>query len=123
MGVGLLIMKFQGFDMIPQLVEESKIPKKKLLIAFISSMFLTFLIYGLAIIAVGGIVTDEWMQQTDIVDPRVADMLGMHWLGLVIVVMGIGTCIYNPVGILAQRLQNSLWRGEAGTVFKDLCFH
>ncbi len=71
----------------------------------------------------GRIVTDEWMQQTDIVDPRVADMLGMHWLGLVIVVMGIGTCIYNPVGILAQRLQNSLWRGEAGTVFKDLCFH
>ena len=67
-------------------------------------MFLTFLIHGLAIIAVGGIVTDEWMQQTDIVDPRVADMLGMHWLGLVIVVMGIGTRIKQPCRILAQRL-------------------
>lgn len=98
MGVGLLIMKFQGFDMIPQLVEESKIPKKKLLIAFLSSMFLTFLIYGLAIVAVGGIVSNEWMAQTDIVDPRVADMLGLHWLGIVIVIMGIITCITTLSG-------------------------
>ena len=65
-------------------------------------------------------MSSEWMQQTDIVDPRVADMLGMHWLGLVIVVMGIITCIYHAVRLLAQRLQNPLRRSQAGTVFQDL---
>ena len=116
-------MKFQGFDMIPQLVEESKIPKKKLLIAFISSMFLTFLIYGLAIIAVGGIVTDEWMQQTDIVDPRVADMLGMHWLGLVIVVMGIGTCITTLSGFwlsASRTLYGGAKQGQFSKTFASI---
>ena len=33
------------------------------------------------------------IDQADIVDPRVADILGMHWLGLIIVIMGALTCI------------------------------
>ena len=126
MGVGLLIMKFQGFDMIPQLVEESNIPKKKLLIAFISSMFLTFLIYGLAIIAVGGIVSSEWMQQTDIVDPRVADMLGMHWLGLVIVGMGIITCITTLSGFwlsASRTLYGGAKQGQFSKTFTAINRH
>lgn len=120
LGVGLLIMKFQGFDMIPQLVEESNFPKKKLLIAFIASMALTFLIYGLAIVAVGGIVSREWMQQTDIVDPRVADMLGMHWLGIIIVIMGIITCITTLSGFwlsAARSLYGGAKQGQFSKVF------
>lgn len=119
LGVGLLIMKFQGFDMIPQLVEESNFPKKKLLIAFISSMFLTFLIYGLAIVAVGGIVSNEWMQQTDIVDPRVADMLGMHWLGIIIVIMGIITCITTLSGFWLSAAR-SLYGGAKQRQFSNV---
>ncbi|WP_206460175.1 APC family permease [Anaerovorax sp. IOR16] len=91
--VGLLIMKFVGFDLIPQLSEESNFPKKKLWIAFVGSLFLTVLIYGLAVIGVGGIVSTEWVAETDIVDPRVADIIGMHWLGVIIVVMGSLTCL------------------------------
>ncbi len=91
--VGLLIMKFVGFDLIPQLSEESNFPKSKLWIAFVGSLFCTVLIYGLAVIGVGGIVTAEWVGQTDIVDPRVADLIGMHWLGVVIVIMGSLTCL------------------------------
>lgn len=91
--VGLLIMKFVGFDLIPQLSEESNFPKKKLWIAFVGSLFCTVLIYGLAVVGVGGIVTNEWIANTDIVDPRVADIIGMHWLGVVIVVMGTLTCL------------------------------
>lgn len=119
LGVGLLIMKFQGFDMIPQLVEESKIPKGKLLIAFLASMFLTFLVYGLAIIAVGGIVSNEWMASTDIVDPRVADMLGMHWLGIVIVVMGIVTCITTLSGFWLSA-SRSLYGGAKQRQFSRI---
>ena len=91
--IGLLIMKFVGFDLIPQLSEEAKFPKKDLWKAFVGSLACTVLIYGLAVVAVGGIVSNEWIAETDIVDPRVADIIGMHWLGLVIVIMGTLTCI------------------------------
>ncbi len=96
--VALLIMKFIGFDLIPQLSEEADFPKNKLWIAFIASLGLTTLIYGFAIIGVGGIVTSEWIAATDIVDPRVADVVGMHWLGITVVIMGIGTCITTLSG-------------------------
>ena len=91
--IGLLIMKFVGFDLIPQLSEEANFPKKDLWKAFVGSLGCTVLIYGLAVVGVGGIVSNEWIAQTDIVDPRVADIIGMHWLGVVIVIMGILTCI------------------------------
>ena len=91
--IGLLIMKFVGFDLIPQLSEEANFPKKDLWKAFVGSLACTILIYGLAVVAVGGIVSNEWIAETDIVDPRVADIIGMHWLGLIIVIMGSLTCI------------------------------
>lgn len=46
--IALLIMKFIGFDMIPQLSEETNFPKKNLWKAFVGSIFFTFLIYGTA---------------------------------------------------------------------------
>lgn len=91
--VGLLIMKFVGFDLVPQLAEESNFPRKDLWKAFVGSLACTTLIYGMAIIGVSGIVSNEWVAETDIVDPRVADIIGMHWLGVVIVVMGTLTCL------------------------------
>lgn len=91
--IGLLIMKFVGFDLIPQLSEEARFPKKDLWKAFLGALGCTVLIYGLAVVADGGIVTDKWIEETDIVDPRVADIIGMHWLGIVIVIMGTLTCI------------------------------
>lgn len=91
--IGLLIMKFVGFDMIPQLSEEAKFPKKDLWKAFVGALGCTVLIYSMAVIGVGGIVSNEWIAETDIVDPRVADIIGMHWLGMVIVIMGALTCI------------------------------
>lgn len=96
--VALLIMKFVGFDMIPQLAEESKFPKSKLWIAFVGSLGLTLLVYGMAIIGVGGIVDSAWVAQTDIVDPRVADIIGMHPLGVIIVIMGAVTCLTTLSG-------------------------
>ncbi len=92
-GVGLLIMKFIGFDLIPQMAEESNFPQKDLWKAFVGSLGFTVLVYALAVIGVGGVVSMEWVAETDIVDPRVADVVGMHWLGVAIVVMGMLTCI------------------------------
>ena len=86
-------MKFVGFDLIPQLSEEANFPKKDIWKAFVGALGCTVLIYGLAVIAIGGIVSLEWVNSVSIVDPKVADLLGMHWLGIIIVVMGVLTCI------------------------------
>lgn len=91
--IGLLIMKFVGFDLIPQLSEEAHFPKKDLWKAFVGALGCTVLVYGLAVVADGGIVSLDWIAKTDIVDPRVADIIGFHWLGIVIVIMGTFTCI------------------------------
>lgn len=92
-GIGLLIMKFVGFDLIPQLSEEANFPKKDIWKAFVGALGCTVLVYGLAVIAIGGIVSLDWINEVSIVDPKVADLLGLHWLGIIIVVMGVLTCI------------------------------
>ena len=92
-GIGLLIMKFVGFDLIPQLSEEANFPKKDIWKAFVGSLGCTVLVYGLAVVAIGGIVSLDWISEANIVDPKVADLLGLHWLGIIIVVMGVLTCI------------------------------
>ena len=100
--IALLIMKFIGFDMIPQLSQETNFPHKDLWKAFVGSLFFTFLIYGTAIFAVGGIVDQQWIAEIDIVDPRVADLLDLHWLGILIVVMGALTCLTTLTGFWAS---------------------
>ena len=87
--VGILIFKYIGFDMIPQLSEEANFPRKSQWKAYLGSVLLTFLVYGLAILSNGGIVTREWIMNTDIIDPRVADIIGKHYLAVIIVVVGI----------------------------------
>lgn len=87
--VGILIFKYIGFDLIPQLSEEANFPRKDQWKAYIGAIGLTFLIYGLAIISNGGIVSAEWIANIDIVDPRVADLVGKHWLAVLVVVVGI----------------------------------
>lgn len=87
--VGILVFKYIGFDLIPQLSEEANFPRKDQWKAYLGAIGLTFLIYGLAIIANAGIVSTEWIINTDIVDPRVADLVGKHWLAILVVIVGI----------------------------------
>ena len=75
--------------MIPQLTEESNIPRNKHWIAYLGAMGLTFLVYGAAILGNGGVVGTEWILNTDIIDPRIADLLGMHWVAWAVVIAGI----------------------------------
>jgi amino acid transporter len=121
--VALLIMKFIGFDMIPQLSEEITFQKSKLWLAFAGSLFFTALIYGTAIIAVGGIVSQEWIQSVSIVDPKVADLLHMHWLGIVIVVMGTLTCLTTLTGFwvsASRTLFGAAQQGQLSSHFTKL---
>lgn len=93
-----LLYKFVGFEMIPNLVEDTTFQRKNLWKAFFGAIGVTLLIYGLAAFGVGGIFTRETVMACDVVDPRVADYIGLHWLALVIIVMGIGTCITTAPG-------------------------
>jgi len=87
--VGILIFKYIGFDLIPQLAEEANFPRSKNWIAYAGAVGLTFLVYGLAVISNGGIVSLEWISQTDMIDPRVADLIGKHYLAVIIVIIGV----------------------------------
>ena len=97
-GLGLLMFKFIGFDLVPQLVEESNIPHKKMPWAYIGAIICTIGVYGMAIIGVGGILSTDEIKAMDIIDPRVADMIDMHWLALVIIIMGAITCVTTLSG-------------------------
>lgn len=119
-GVGLLMFKFIGFDLIPQLVEETNFPRKKIIWAFLGSMFCTVLVYGLSIIAVGGIVSQEWIANVDIVDPRVADLLGMHWLALAIIIMGIIVCVTTLSGFWLAASRTIYGAAQQGQITKSL---
>lgn len=111
LAVGLLIFKFIGFDMVPQLAEEANFPRSKVRYAFVGAIGLTFLVYGMAILGVGGIVSTEWILNVDIVDPRVASLVGMSWLGTLIVILGIGTCITTLSGFWLSAAR-SLYAGS-----------
>ncbi len=121
--VALLIMKFVGFDLIPQLAEETNFPRKKLWIGFVGSLLCTVAIYGFAIIGVGGIVDTAWVMETDIVDPRVADIIGKHWLGLIIVTMGTVTCLTTLSGFwlsASRTLYGAATQRQFTSMFADL---
>ncbi|WZL74404.1 APC family permease [Clostridiaceae bacterium 35-E11] len=104
--VGILIFKFIGFDMIPQLAEEANFPRKSQWKAYAGAIGLTFFVYALAIISNGGIVSVEWITQTDIIDPRVADLIGKHHLAVLIVVIGILGTVTTLSGFWLSAARN-----------------
>lgn len=87
--VGILVFKYIGFDLIPQLSEEANFPRKDEWKAYMWAILLTFVVYGLAIVANAGIVSLEWIAEADIVDPRVADLIGKHYLAAILVTVGV----------------------------------
>ncbi|NLC11875.1 MAG: APC family permease [Firmicutes bacterium] len=87
--VGILVFKYIGFDMIPQLSEEANFPRNQHWKAYLGAMAITFIVYGAAIIGNAGVVGTEWILNTDIIDPRIADLLGMHWAAWTVVIAGI----------------------------------
>lgn len=87
--VGILVFKYIGFDLIPQLSEEAKFPRKSQWKAYLGAVLITFVVYGLAVIGNAGIVSVDWIVETDIVDPRVADLIGEHYLAILLVIVGI----------------------------------
>jgi APA family basic amino acid/polyamine antiporter len=121
--VGILVFKFIGFDMIPQLSEEANFPRKHQWKAYLGSIAITLLIYALAILGNGGIVTTEWILNTDIVDPRVADLIGKHYLAVIIVVIGILGTVTTLSGFwlsAARNLFGAAKQNQLPHVFKKL---
>lgn len=121
--VGILIFKYIGFDMIPQLVEESNFPRKDQWKAYLGAVLLTFLVYGLAIVSNGGIVTREWILQTDIIDPKVAVLIGKDYLAILIVTVGILGTITTLTGFwlsAARTLYGAARQRQLPEIFMKL---
>lgn len=100
--IGILVLKFIGFDMIAELTEEAKFPPKKIWATYLISMGFTVLVYGMAVIGVGGHASRAEIMEMAAVDPTIASKLGMHWLGVLLVIMGIGTVMTSIMPAMAS---------------------
>lgn len=121
--VGILVFKFIGFDMIPQLSEEANFPRKDQWKAYLGAIGITLIIYAFAIIGNGGIVSTEWILKTDIVDPRVADLIGKHYLAIIIVVIGFLGTVTTLSGFwlsAARNLFGAAKQNQLPHMFKKL---
>ena len=118
--VGILIFKYIGFDMIPQLTEEANFPRKDQWKAYLGAVLVTFLVYGLAIVSNGGIVTREWILATDIIDPRVAQMIGKHYLPALIVTVGVLGCITTLTGFWMSAARSLYGASKQGQLPSQL---
>jgi len=121
--VGILVFKFIGFDMIPQLSEEANFPRKDQWKAYLGAIGITLVIYAFAIIGNGGIVSTEWILKTDIVDPRVADLIGKHYLAIIIVIIGFLGTVTTLSGFwlsAARNLFGAAKQNQLPHMFKKL---
>ena len=99
--VGILVFKFVGFDLVPQFAEESKYPFKNIWKVYLVVLLITFGVYAMAILANGGIWGWERIAGATMIDPIIADELGLHVLAWVIVVVAILTVITVMPGFWA----------------------
>lgn len=94
--LGVMLFKFVGFDLIPQFAEESNYPRRNQWKLYLAALLITFLIYGGAILANGGIWDWERIANATLIDPIIADQLGLHILAWLI----IGTAILTVVTVI-----------------------
>lgn len=98
---GIMLFKFVGFDLVPQFAEEAKYPLKKVWKVYLAVMLLTTGIYGMAIIANGGMWSWERIAGATMIDPVIAAELGLYAIAWVIVVAAILTVITVMPGFWA----------------------
>ncbi len=90
---GILLFKWIGFDLIPQYAEETDYPRAKEWKLYIVALAITGAVYTMAVLAVGGIWGPEQIAEARVIDPLIAEYLGMQWLAWVIVGGAILTVI------------------------------
>ena len=113
--VGILVVMYVGFDVVPQMAEEANYPRHRQIWVMLGAIWLTASIYILMCTANAGMMPTSWIMEQLVVSPEI---LKMHW-GLtpwifvnITALATILTC-FNAFLLGASRLVFSLGRSRA----------
>lgn len=113
--VGILVVMYVGFDVVPQMAEEANYPRHRQKWVMLGAVWLTASIYILTCTANAGMMPTSWIMEQMVVSPEI---LKMHW-GLtpwvfvnIAALATILTC-FNAFLLGASRLVFSLGRSRA----------
>ncbi|MFC1863813.1 APC family permease [Thermodesulfobacteriota bacterium] len=112
--VGILVVMYVGFDVVPQMAEEAKYPRHRQIWVMLGAIWLTASLYILMCTANAGMMPTSWIMEQLVVSPEI---LKMHW-GLtpwvfvnIAALATILTC-FNAFLLGASRLVFSLGRSR-----------
>lgn len=106
--VGILILMYVGFDVIPQMAEEANYPRRRQMWVMLGAIWLTASIYILTSTANAGMMPTSWILEQLVVMPEI---LRMHW--------GLTPWIFINIAALATILTcfNAFLLGASRLVF------
>jgi APA family basic amino acid/polyamine antiporter len=112
--VGILVVMFVGFDVIPQMAEEANYPRHKQMSVMLGAVWLTAALYIMVCLGNGGMMPTSWILEQQVVDPEI---LRMHWGKIPWILINLAalatilTC-FNAFLLAASRLIFSLGRSR-----------
>ncbi|MEL7609348.1 MAG: APC family permease [Bacillota bacterium] len=84
---GVLTLKFIGFELTPTMVEEITFPAKKMWKVILAALFVPALLYGLVVIAIGGMAPWDQLAGMKMPEPELIRSLGLPmlfaWIALI----------------------------------------
>lgn len=89
-GASVLVLKYIGLEMPPTLVQDSKFPPRKMVLAILAGLFVPAAIYLLATIALGGLAPHTVIASLAMPGPELVDSLGMlHIFAVLDIIAGL----------------------------------
>jgi len=121
--VGILLFKYVGFDLIPQFSEEINYPLKDQWKAYVTIIAITSIVYGGAILANGGIWGCERIANATLIDPLVADELGLTFISKMIIItafLSVVTVLPGFQGAASRCLYGMAKQHEMPLIFRKV---
>ncbi len=86
LATGVLTIKFIGFEMTPTMIEETTFPVKNMWKVIMAALFIPALLYGVVVIAIGGMAPWSSLAEMSMPEPELISSLGLPiifaWLAI-----------------------------------------
>ncbi|MDK7741562.1 APC family permease [Helcobacillus massiliensis] len=89
-GCSVLVLKYIGLELPPTLVQDSKFPPRKMVLAILAGLFVPAIIYFIATMALGGLAPHQVIAGLAMPGPELTDSLGMlHVFAVLDIIAGL----------------------------------
>lgn len=89
-GASVLVLKYIGLEMPPTLVQDSRFPPRKMVLAILAGLFVPAVIYAIATIALGGLAPHQVIAKLAMPGPDLVRELGMlHVFAVLDIIAGL----------------------------------